>query len=132
METFLWPVFLFHRFKKSICHLMAKGCTLSTDNLPVGDMPRNSVGRITDRPDMISAVYCGNKASILPTKDTYMYLVSPCVKAYSGEMGSTEVEVSIVLEISTGSVVSTGVAVSIRVAVSSGVVGSKEVLVSVL
>ena len=40
--------------------LMAKICT---GNLSQGGMPRNSVDRITDRPDMTSAVYRGRKAS---------------------------------------------------------------------
>ena len=35
---------------------MAKGCALSTGYLPRGGLPRNSVDRITDRPDMISDV----------------------------------------------------------------------------
>ena len=42
---------------------MAKGCALSTGNLPRGGLPRNSVDRITDRPDMTSAVDRGRKAS---------------------------------------------------------------------
>ena len=42
---------------------MAKGCALSTDYLPQGGLPRNSVDRITDRPDMTSAVDRGRKAS---------------------------------------------------------------------
>ena len=42
---------------------MAKGCALSTGNLPRGGLPRNSVDRITDRPDMTSAVEHGRKAS---------------------------------------------------------------------
>ena len=42
---------------------MAKGCALSTGYLPRGDLPRNSVDRITDRPDMTSAVGRGHKAS---------------------------------------------------------------------
>ena len=47
---------------KSICQLMEKGWALSTSNLPLGGLPRNSVDRITDRPDMTSAVDCGRKA----------------------------------------------------------------------
>ena len=41
---------------------MAK-CTLSTGKLPLGCLPRNSSVRITDRPDFITAVYRGLKAS---------------------------------------------------------------------
>ena len=43
---------------------MAKGCALSTGYLSLGGLPRNSVDRITDRPDMTSAVDRGRKASI--------------------------------------------------------------------
>ena len=42
---------------------MAKECALSTCYLPRGGLPRNSVDRITDRPDMTSAVDRGRKAS---------------------------------------------------------------------
>ena len=43
---------------------MAKECTLSTGKLPAGGMPRNSVVRIIDHPDMTyAAVYCGHKAT---------------------------------------------------------------------
>ena len=41
---------------------------LSTGNLPQGGLLRNSVDRITDRPDMISAVYRGRKASTQTNK----------------------------------------------------------------
>ena len=40
---------------------MAKGCALSTGYLPQRGFPRNSVDRITDRPDMTSAVDGGCK-----------------------------------------------------------------------
>ena len=43
---------------------MAKGCVLSTGYLPRGGLPKNSVDRITDCPDMTSAVDRGRKASI--------------------------------------------------------------------
>ena len=42
---------------------MAKGFALSTGYLPRGGLPRNSVDRITDRPDMTSAVDRGHKAT---------------------------------------------------------------------
>ena len=42
---------------------MAKGCALSTGYLPRGGLHRNRVDRITDRPDMTSAVDRGRKAS---------------------------------------------------------------------
>ena len=44
---------------------MAKWCALSPGKLPRGGLPKNSVDRITDRPDMTSAVYRGRKE---PTK----------------------------------------------------------------
>ena len=42
---------------------MTKGCALSTDYLPRGGLPRNSVDELTDRPVMTSAVDRGRKAS---------------------------------------------------------------------
>ena len=60
MKIFLQPFCL---FKKSICQLMAKRCALSTSNLLRGGLPRNSVDRIADSPDMSSAVYRGRKAT---------------------------------------------------------------------
>ena len=42
---------------------MANECTLSTGKLPLGGLPRNSVFRINDHPDMTTAVYCGHKVS---------------------------------------------------------------------
>ena len=42
---------------------MAKECRLSTDKLPLGGLPRNSMVRITDHPEMSFAVYPGCKAS---------------------------------------------------------------------
>ena len=41
---------------------MVKECTLSTGKLPLGGLPGNSVVRVTDRPDMILAIYRGRKA----------------------------------------------------------------------
>ena len=34
---------------------MAKGCALSTGDLPRGGLPGNSMDRITDRPDLTMA-----------------------------------------------------------------------------
>ena len=49
---------------------MAKGCALSTGYLPRGGLPKNIVDRITDRPDMTSAVDRGHKASTQTNKQT--------------------------------------------------------------
>ena len=66
---------------KSICQLMAKGLALSTCNLPRGGLPRNSVDRITDRPDMTSAVDRGRKALIqLNSSVMNMYVSFSVVK----------------------------------------------------
>ena len=40
---------------------MAKGCALSTGSLPRGGLPWKSADRITDRPEMTSAVDRGRK-----------------------------------------------------------------------
>ena len=53
---------------------MPKGCALSTGYLPRGGLPRNSVGRITDRPDMTSAVDRGRKASTRTKQKRYLEL----------------------------------------------------------
>ena len=50
---------------------MAKGCALSTGYLPRGGLPMNSVDRITDCPDMTSAVDRGGKASTQTNKQTF-------------------------------------------------------------
>ena len=42
---------------------MVKGCALSIGYLPQGGLPRNSVDRLTDCPDMTSAVDRGRDAS---------------------------------------------------------------------
>ena len=47
---------------------MVNGCALSTGYLSLGGLPRNSGDRITDRPDMTSAVDRGRKASIEANK----------------------------------------------------------------
>ena len=55
--------------------LMAKGCALNTGYLHRGGLPRNSVNRITDRPDMTSAVDCGRKASTQTGSGFYMHML---------------------------------------------------------
>ena len=47
---------------------MAKGCAQSTGYLSRGCLPRNSVDKITDRPDMTSAIDRGRKASTQTNK----------------------------------------------------------------
>ena len=55
---------------------MEKKCTLSIGKLPSGGLPRNSVVRITDCPDMTSAVYRGRKATNRTNKQNFMQGVS--------------------------------------------------------
>ena len=43
--------------RRAAVKFMVKECILSTGKLPPEGLPRNSVVRITDRPDMTSAVY---------------------------------------------------------------------------
>ena len=49
---------------------MVKECMLSSGKLPLGGLPRNNVVRITDLPDMTSAVYSGRKATNQTNKQT--------------------------------------------------------------
>ena len=57
---------------------MAKGCALSTGYLPRGGLPRSRVDRITDLPDMTSAVDRERKASTQTnkTKPNSLYICS--------------------------------------------------------
>ena len=71
MKIFLRPFFLFRWFKKSNDQLMVKECALSTGNLLRGGLPRSSVDRITDRPDMTLAVDRGRKALTQPTNPNF-------------------------------------------------------------
>ena len=57
---------------------MAKGCALNTGYLPRGGLPRNSVDRLTDRPDMTSAVDRGRKASSQTNKQNNIFLFLFC------------------------------------------------------
>ena len=57
---------------------MAKGWGLSTGNLPHGGLPRNSVDRITDRPDMTSAVDRGLKALTQQHNNIYVEPQAVC------------------------------------------------------
>ena len=60
---------------------MAKGCALSTGYLSRGGLPRKD--RITDRPDMPSAVDRGRKASTQTNKQTHQDNMSvTCIPPY--------------------------------------------------
>ena len=63
---------------------MAKRCALSTGNLLRGGLPRNNVDRITDRPDMTSAVYRGRKASTQTNKQTICIGCVFCIEFVTG------------------------------------------------
>ena len=63
MKIFLCPFHLFCCFKKSRCQLIAKECMLITGKLLLVGLPRNSVVRIADSPDINLAVYCACKAT---------------------------------------------------------------------
>ena len=52
--------FSFHFFKKGSCQLLAKVCARSTGL----SLPRKSVVRLTDRPDMTLDVYGGRKTTM--------------------------------------------------------------------
>ena len=62
--------FSFRFFKKGNCQLLAKVCARSTGNGLGGlILPRKSVVRLTDRPDMTLDVYCGRKTTIQQLKE---------------------------------------------------------------
>ena len=62
---------------------MAKECTLSTGKLLLGDLPRNSVVRITDLRNMTSAVYNWHKATNKQIKSFQdSFISSPEPKAH--------------------------------------------------
>ena len=57
--------FSFRFFKKGSCQLLAKGCARILVNRLGGlSLPRKSVVRLTDRPDMTLDVYRGRKTTI--------------------------------------------------------------------
>ena len=57
--------FSFRFFKKGSCQLLAKVCARSTVNRLGGlSLPRKSVVRLTDRPDMTLDVYRGRKTTM--------------------------------------------------------------------
>ena len=62
------------------CQLMAK--ELSAGKLPPRNLPRISVVRINDRPDMTSAVYRGHKAIVQTNKGLNLLLLSQFVAQY--------------------------------------------------
>ena len=51
---------------------MVKECRLSSGKLPLGGLLRTSVVRMTDRPNMASAVYRGRKATSQTNKQEVM------------------------------------------------------------
>ena len=56
--------FSFRFFKKGSCQLLAKVCAEVLVNRLEGlSLPRKSVVRLTDRPDMTIDVYCGRKTT---------------------------------------------------------------------
>ena len=59
-------------FKKRSCQLMGKECSLSTGELRLGDMPRNSVVRITNLTEDISGFQLSG-----------LVLVCKCVKIHT-------------------------------------------------
>ena len=57
--------FFFRFFKKGSCQLLVKVCARSTVNRLEGlSLPRKSVVRLTDSPDMTLDVYCGRKTAM--------------------------------------------------------------------
>ena len=67
---------------------MAKRCALRTSNLLRGGLPRNSVDRFTDRPDMTSAVYRGRKASTQQQQQQYKcYKMLHILTQWGGKFG---------------------------------------------
>ena len=55
---------------------MAKECRLSTGKVPLRVLPRDSVVRITDSPNMTSAVYSGCKATYQTNELNIIKLIS--------------------------------------------------------
>ena len=53
---------------------MEKEWALSIGNLPLGGLPRNSVDRITDHPNMTSTVYHGSKVYVFHKSQTQIGL----------------------------------------------------------
>ena len=68
VSTAILPIPLIQEDQLSVNGRLAKGCALSTGYLLRGGLPRNSMDRITDRPDMTSAVDRGRKASTQTNK----------------------------------------------------------------
>ena len=72
---------------------MAKGCALSTGYLPRGCLPRNSVDKITDRPDMTSAVDRGGKASTQTNPNYFQDQMSNDLETLHGTPGSKGLQI---------------------------------------
>ena len=69
---------------------MGKECVLSTGNLLREGLPRNSVDRITDHPDMTLAVDRGRKALTKPKKKACMSLNLGWVPQLTLELAALE------------------------------------------
>ena len=54
---------------------MVKECTLSAGKLPLGGLPRNRVFRITDHPDMTSAVYRGRITNQIKSQNKNLCII---------------------------------------------------------
>ena len=63
LATYMYFRFSFRWFKKGSCQLLAKVCARSTAVNRLGglSLPRKSVVRLTDRPNMTLDVYRGRK-----------------------------------------------------------------------
>ena len=97
IKKFLPPFFLFRWFKRSICQLMAKEYALSTGNLPLGGLPRNSVASIADSPDMTSAVDCGCKALNQPMTSKQRIITQQSTVSMTGWVDLLSIERRVVI-----------------------------------
>ena len=75
--------FSFRFFKKGSCQLLAKVCARSLKGL---SLPRKSVVRLTDRPNMTLDVYRGRKTTVQQQQQSYFSLTHfVFLSCYKGE-----------------------------------------------